>query len=681
MWREQIDLFWDGRRALAVGFFDGETHAAPSLPPEIAVVSGSGPDLAGAALADVIDAGRWRAGGCVLDLPERCAHVSLRAPDGAELRVSLATDTPPAGGGEWRLLLTETPDGADGAPAVFRLAALSASGDFERLARDRISRAGQKLVWAMGQRRQIERRDGAAAHMRLWPAQRMFPAHQSRIVIEAAETLHERCADPPLAPFAILEHWLRENEAPCVTLRLRVPSAFSESGSLLGGAAGFLVMNQRRHLRAWLQAQKRMGEPGADPLTLDDIRQAIDCPFEQPDAVESSAPVVARNLLKLIADPKAAELDGLAVRARPDHLPDQGMIVEIDFFAATLGDEVGIACAAALGGDLGVVPFDPGGAPYIRSFRVESDGLTARAIGDNDPLLGEILRLAADEEALAPATLAQTGAERAGSVQARRERLLGFANSSLAAAGYPGRFNAQALWGLFEPFYLSAFVALVAEAVPKARGLLPEFGGYEAFRADPPLILALARQPELAASAPRASLRAQIGAAKSLPHRFAAACGAAGLVAPAADWRAQARAWRLLTQAPLARRLATVRVALSGTEEAARVSRVTDLLMDETLVERAAAHCDKLEHGQEAAAWLRSYLEKRRKGEWTPFEAAERLALSVEDVNAYWREFEAAAERAATADAARQLTPPKASGLFATVRSLFTRASSKGSRA
>lgn len=649
--------------------------------PDLVVVSAKDPTFTNAAtLVDIIDARRWRCGHCVLDLPQDHAYVSLRSPDGAELRFALTGEKTSLIGGEWRLLLTESPDSPVDPSVVFHLTSLSARGDWERLARDQIARSGAKLVWAICQRRHVERRNGAAVLVHLWPTHRIFPIHQSRIVIETIETPVERASSMLRAPFAIMENWLRENGAPRATFRIRVRNSLEQSEFMLGRTAIVLVMHQRRRLRDWIQKQREAGDPIVDPLTFDDIRRATGHSLECPEAVEASSAIIVHNLLNVIASSETTEFDGLSIRRLSEGAAaDAGAIFDIDFFGAALGDDVGLVSTAADAGDFGVVPSDPGGAPYVRLFRVESDGLRPCKIEDEDVLLDEILRLAADEESGATGTLVRSSADRAASAQGRREKLLVGLNSSLAATGYAGRFHAAKLWDLFEPVLLSSFVALVMDAASEARAALLKLGGYDAYRADPSLVQALLRQHEFTEAIEETTFQEHRGGSKSLVYRFVGACRVPGLVTPDADLPAQIQIWRLLMQAPLMRRLTTARITLNGAEGIVRNAvSATESLLDEATVERAAVYCDDLELEQEAGA-LRGYLLKRRDGEWTPLHDAARLAVVVEEANAYWKQLETD-HAASAADAARSPTPAKPGGFFSTMRNFFGRGASKSSR-
>jgi hypothetical protein len=204
MWRDRLDVFWDGRRTLALGFFDEETAAA-GVRPDLVVASGAQASFADAELVDVIDQERWRCGCRIVVLPQDHAFLSLRAADGVELRLALAAEKASAGVGEWRMLLTELPEGSGGGAPAFRAAALTARGDVERMVEEQVVRSGAKLLWALTQKRRMERRGDRFSVMRLWPAQRVFPLQQSRLVIEAVEIEAAGHAAPLRAPFAMME--------------------------------------------------------------------------------------------------------------------------------------------------------------------------------------------------------------------------------------------------------------------------------------------------------------------------------------------------------------------------------------------------------------------------------------------------------------------------------------------
>ncbi|MEF3368153.1 hypothetical protein V3H18_16580, partial [Methylocystis sp. 9N] len=247
----------------------------------------------------------------------------------------------------------------------------------------------------IGARRALERAD-ARLVIRLAPARRVFPAYQSRLVLEAA-AFEAAAADAREAPFAIMEHWLREGAAPRVILRLRIPDSIEESAALLGRCSVALAMNQRRRLKGWTLDQRVAGEPTVDPLTFDDLRQATGELQEHPDAVETAEPIVVANLLALLIDPDEVDAEGIALRRGLEkNAPGMGETVEIEFYGAALGDDVGLVCPAATAGDIAIAPHDPGGPPFARLFRVEGDGLAPRRATEDEALLDELMRRAAD---------------------------------------------------------------------------------------------------------------------------------------------------------------------------------------------------------------------------------------------------------------------------------------------
>ncbi len=665
MWQERVDAFWDGKRGLALGFFDEETVAAEGLRPEIAVFASATEAMDDAELVDLVEPERWRCGCQLFELPRGRRFVALHAAGGAELRLELCDDKLGLAGGEWRVLLVELPEGPAQVAPAFNASSFSARGDIARYAQERIVRSGPKLVWALGQKRNVERPAAAIVVQRLEPAQRLFPAQQSHLAIEARELGPAREEAPPRAPFAIMEHWLREGGAPCATLRLRFAS-FAQGDAFLKRASVFLVMQQRRAFRDWTREQRRTGEPIADPLTCDDIRVATGRPGERFDAVEKSGAIVVHNLAKLVGG-KSASLDGVSAR-RSTEEAGPGAAVDVAFHAAALGDELGLVSACPDGGDFEVLPADPGGVRHARVFRVGADGLTARAMEEKEPLLEEILRLAAEAERSAEFGLPE--ARRAAPLQERRERLVALLNRPLAAAGYGERFDPTRKWDALDPLRFWCFCALVADCPASGRGDLAARGGFEAYRADPALTAALAGQLDLRHA--DASRRAG-EEARSFVHRYTAVSGLAGVVAPRADAATQLAAYRLLRQTPLARELAAARLSLDEPSfDAAALGETAATLANEAMVERAVIYCDDWGFPEKGEA-LRAYLERRRDGEWTSAAEGTHLAVIVAEADAYWREIGAARARQQEEAA----PPPKPSGLLAAVRGFFARGASK----
>lgn len=669
MWREQFDYFWDGRRRLAIGWFDGADRAtASSVRPELTVFSARDERFASApALVDVIDAARWRSRIIVIDLPNDCRFVRLTAGDGAELTLALAAERDLPQGADWRLLLTMLPDAGGADPVAFRLAAFPARGDVERLSREQTAAAGARLVWAIGQRRAVERADNAVV-IRLAPARRIFPAYQSRLVLEAAPLETAAAGDAREAPFAIMEHWLRESGAPRVILRLRIPDSIEESATLLGRCSVALAMNQRRRLKGWTLDQRAAGEPAVDPITVEDLRQATGEPQEFPDAAETAEPIVVGNLLSLLIDPEEAEADGIALRrGREKSAPGMGETVEIEFYAAALGDDVGLVCPAAGPGDLGVAPVDPGGPAYARLFRVEGDGLAPLRPTEDEGLVDELMRRAADAARAATGSAARAVAERAAGLRSRCDKLVASLNGALARAEVAARFEPPGLWDTLEPLAQASFAALAVDATGPARARLRQFGGYGAFCADPALAAAIAHGGEFAQSVrPCAEAAGARGVPSSLLARYLDACGAHGMAPAGIDAAQEARLMRALLKDPDAAALREARIFLAIDDgvrrEAANAAR---LIADAAAVERARAHFAEA-GATDAADMLDAYLELRRAGGWAPAHEAPTLAALVTRAGV-----ELDAERLQAESAAQ--APPAASrkGLFAAMRGFF----------
>ncbi|MGA8169859.1 MAG: hypothetical protein WB816_03340, partial [Methylocystis sp.] len=618
MWREQLDVFWDGERRLLLDFRDADEAGAPKCPrPDLTIISAPTQSFSGpTAFVDHLDAARWRAGPCVVDAPPGHLHLALLASDGAELRVELEKGKHDIRA--WRLALTLLPEsGAVGQSVVRRVLTFSQNGDFERFAREQIALAGARLAWACAQGRALATADGQPWVLRVWPARRLFPVARARLSIEPLPLSFEEYEDRREAPFAIMDQWLRECGAPRPILRLRLPDSLDESAHLLSRVCVVLVMQQRRRLRDWAREQKDAGEPVVDPLGFEDIRQAVGEPHEQPDAVWSNDSIVVANLLRLLTAPDETPFDGFALRRQTPgnaaSAPGAGAMLDLDFFGAALGDDIGLVSGVAEAGDFSAEPRDPGGAATIRLFRVEGDGIAARRLGEDDPLLGEILRRAVDQDAAPTGQMVRAVAERAAGLQARRERLAQTLNAALARADYPGRLDGSGLWETLEPALLSSFAAMIREANAAGRALTARLGGYRAFRFDPSLVAALARRPEWGEGV-NGPLKAAIEA--PLVYRFAQACGAEGMIAPELSVAKQARIFDFLIETADPSCLRATRLELDGGDGPDPMA-IANTLREGADVERAAAFLES-EGDTEAAEALRGYLAHRAVGGWTP---------------------------------------------------------------
>ena len=659
MWQEHLDCFWDGGRRLALGFFDSDDGARENAPHPLLTIVSARDDafLLGPALVDLIDASRWRSRIVFIDLPQDHRFVRLTAQDGAELFLELSRASDQSSANDWRLLMLLAPEPGGDEAIGLRVAALSARGDLDQLAREQIAATGGRLVWAIGQRRAVTIAGDGAARVVLPPATQVYPVEQNRLTLEARPYETETSADAREAPFAIMQLWLAENGAPHAVLRLRLAESLEESASLLGRASVAMALRQRQRLNNWMQIQKQAGEPVIDPLTFEDIRQATGDPTEHPDAVETGEAVVVINLLNLILDPESAGSAGVAVRRASVSRAGStgGETIEIDFYGAALGDDVGLVSPSANPGDLGVVPADPGGSPFVRLLRVEGDGLVPRRINDDDPLLDEMLRRATGAARAPSGAAARVVAERASAHRSRRERLVAALNSLLTRAHVPERFDSAGTWELLDPFLQTSFAAAAA------KGPIP--GGYTAYVADPPLAIALSRAGALSAGGVAAPTR-DSRAAASLLHRILAALGLSGM-APidmndTMDATSQAELLQQLMNSSAdaaALRDAHVRLpAESGLwEETVKAAR---RLGDTSVIDVAQTHFTT--HGDpEAATALTDYLAWRQAGNWLPAEDAIVLAALITRAEADSAEARARAEAAALAP-----PPEKPKGFF-----------------
>ena len=655
MWQEQIDYFWDGGRRVALGFFDGDEGACENARyPQLTIVSARDDSfLPGPAFIGVIDTRGWRSRLVFFDLPADHRFLRLTAPDGARLVLELSRASEPSTANDWRLLMLLGPEPGGGDAIGLRVAALSARGDLDQLAREQIAAAGARLVWAIGQRRAVTLLDDGSVMARLTPATQVYPVEQNRLTLEAWPYDAESAADTRDAPFAIMQLWLAENGAPRPVLRLRLAETLEESATLLGRASVAMALRQRQRLAGWMQAQRQAGEPIIDPLTFEDIRQATGVPAEHPDAVETGDAVVVINLLNLILDPDAADSAGVAVRRAGVNRAGTtgGETIEIDFYGATLGDDVGLVSPSAATGDLGVIPTDPGGSPFVRLMRVEGDGLVPRRINEDDPLLDEMLRRATSAARATSGAAARAVAERASVQRGRRERFVAALNATLARANTPDRLESAGKWELFDPLLQTSFAARAA--------LGPMPGGYAGYAADPALAGALSRAGALSAGGASTPTR-DSRSAPSLLNRLFAALDLTGMAPDDMDAATQALVLqKLTTSSPDAAALRDAHVSLPADlarwDETVKAAR---RLEDASVIDVAQTHFAN-SGDPEAATALADYLAWRQAGKWLPAEDATILAALI--VRA---ERESAEARAREEAAALAPPPEKPKGFF-----------------
>jgi hypothetical protein len=654
MWQEQLDYFWDGGRRLALGFFDSDDGARENAPhPQLTIISAQDDAFRHApTFIDLIDSARWRSRIIFIDLPADHHFLRLTAPDGAQLTVELCRGPDRPAANDWRLLTLLAPPPGGGEAIGLRVTTLSARGDLDRLAREQIAAAGTRLVWAIGQRRAVAQTDDGFMLARLTPATQEYPAEQNRLMLEAKFYDAETAGDSRDAPFAIMQHWLAENGAPRAILRLRLAESLEESATLLGRVSVAMALRQRQRLNGWTQAQKQAGEPVIDPLTFEDIRQATGAPAEHPDAVEAGEAIVVVNLLNLILDPDATDAAGVAVRRAGANRAGatSGETIEIDYYGAALGDDIGLVCPSASQGDLGVTPADPGGSPFVRLLRVESDALAPRRLSDDDPLLDDMLRRATSAAKTTSGAAARAVAERAAAMRSRRDKFIAALNAMLARANVPERFDAAGKWDLFEPMMQTSFAARA--------GMGAIVGDYAGYVADPALASALARAGALNKTDASPVTR-DSRTTPSLLTRTLAALGLGGMASGEMDIGTQAAFFqKLLANSADTAALRDARIAppaidasWSDTIKAAR------RLCDAKALREAQTHF-VANDDTEAATALADYLAWRQADNWLPSKDAIVLAALVD------RAETESAEARARAEAAAQTPPEKPKGFF-----------------
>jgi len=312
------------------------------------------------------------------------------------------------------------------------------------------------------------------------------PSAQARITILPQPLDLRASVDMRQAPFSIMQHWLNENGAPRAILQIRLPQTLEDTSHLLRRVYAFIAMRQRQRSNIWNQLQKLNGAPQIDPLNLTDLRTATGRMDECPDAVASDASVSIVNLLRLILDPEKYAGHGIAVRRLGVSKGNRknGEIIEVDFFAAALGDDVGLVCPTAMLGDLLVAPVDPGGLEKLRLLRFGSDGLYPLRAKEDDPLVGEIINQATpivsnNAPSLTPPQMSRTVHCFTEQISSRN-----FNSGSIRSVRRPGKD--------YGPLIQLSYARLIRQIAPTSRQRLYALGGYLAYAADPGLVTAVA---------------------------------------------------------------------------------------------------------------------------------------------------------------------------------------------
>jgi hypothetical protein len=636
MWREKLEAFWDGSATLALGFF-GANDLAGFMSPrsELFIVSYADVNFkTGGTLLDVIDLGKSTSGIWIVTLPPRHSYVLIQAREDEQLLLSLMPESQMADG-DWRMLMTELPSGRDG--EFFRVATRAAAADGDRFGRDQVDRSGDRLIWALRQRRKVETLERVTVAMRISPSQRIWPPNESSVTIEAIEPVPVRPNNPPPAPFAVLDLWQRE-QPPKVKLRIRVENPDSDADNGLERMSVVHVMNQRRFLREWIKTQKAVGDPIIDPLTFEDVQVAVGDPREMPNAVYDPGWTALFNLSKILSMTQPEELDGVFVRPLPRTATLGGVIgTEIEFFAATLGDDVGIVSNWARDGDIVVYPEDPGGSYKARLLRIGIDGAAALPIDDGDPMLKELLARVADDEGI---SVARSEPRPTDSATDRQTAFLAQIKKRVRDNALFATIDTQSRWDDLAPLKISSFGALTSAGGQAGENALRRLGGYAAFRADPAVASMLACHPDLIADVPNNVLSARQETSSPLPRRLAVIRGSSDLVAQNLELPLQIQAWRILADPAVAQRLTTARISLGGSVEAmASAGAISSKLSDERVVEEAADFHEDQDALDDAEA-LRGYLRQRHNiDRWIPLTEVVALARLVDDAIAHEAEF------------------------------------------
>ncbi|NBS34786.1 MAG: hypothetical protein EBS82_02930 [Methylocystaceae bacterium] len=615
MWREQLDYFWDGRDRLTIG---RQNLPPGSVLPHLTIVSASDESLRdNATLVDVIDVSRWSADILVVVLSEGHRFLRLTSGDGKTVTIRLVAESDFPAQPEIQLLMAREEKHEGDRHILLELKSVENRGDGVNAIRQQIAQQSSTLLWAISQSYVCERFEANDWLLWLGPATRVYPSPQTRITILPQPLDLRASADMRQAPFSIMQHWLNENGAPRAIIQIRLPQTLEDNSQLLRRVYAFIAMRQRQRLDIWNQLQKLNGAPQIDPLNLTDLRTATGRLDECPDAVGSDTSVSLVNLLRLIVDPEKYAGHGVAVRrlAASKGNRKNGEIIEVDFFAAALGDDVGLVYPTAMLGDLLVTPIDPGGPEKLRLLRFSSDGLHPLRAKEDDPLVGEIINQAT--------RLSQTASLHS-QLRKCRERFTALLNKSLAEISILPLFDELGSWEGLDPLIQLSYARLLRRIAPMKRQRLYALGGYLAYAADPGLVTAVATSGTFSETESPKPL-SELSESGSLLQRYLAACDARGMSADTMTLRQQARALLALKQDEGLLALRQARISLPDEIEGlSSLSRVAHKLNDRVLLRRALNFFEQRDDKKSVAEIL-DYLSGYEQGLWLPPDRAEAL--------------------------------------------------------
>jgi hypothetical protein len=625
MWHDNLQAFWDGASLLAIGF-DGaaedDSRAGSSDVGVFASADETGPQM----LIGIIEMVAARAPWYLVGLPAGHRYARLRRagdPEGVN-EVGLVLSADPIRGGEWRI--------------AFAHAQLNAKSLFHFTSRPPNATENEVIGWAEGRiegsmlwgvaQRCLVQRQAYSARIQIGPTRLFWPI-KNRIEIDSNVS---RPADIDVgnprqqerAP-AIYSK-LKIDQPPAIRLRLFLRSAARSGDVFLRRLVLIHVMYQRRHLEDMNALRSENNEAIVEPLTIDRVYQHLPKTYQDAHAaVAIPDSIAAINLATALDNLEQADHAGFELVA----LPDTDGFIEVNFYGAVLGDDVGIASNAATEGDIVVRGRDPGGYPGARLFRVTEGGLQAYAADESEENTADVMRAASLQE------------DWSGNAVPPMQELSGHWELFCRRLQLPqtGERVERVLGETLGLFILAAWSTAFAEGPDEDQSTDTDsaFRSFDGFREAPAIISALARRraqivdPDILVSTER----------DRFVRSFAAHIGSSDLVARDLDPLAEFEAWQVLARPGVARQLLNIRVSLSGTaqEIRSRWSLVVKQLHDETRVEEIAQsykeRANEKRPSPEPA--LTAYLTRRRGGgEWTSLREAEVLARYCKEISDEW---------------------------------------------
>jgi hypothetical protein len=471
-------------------------------------------------------------------------------------------------------------------------------------------------VLATACRRRRIRRNGPARG--IGPAELVWPA-PCRVEIEPVLFERSKRGESRNRNLTMIQEAARTEELPLARLKIRFNGRRSAASDFARTFVLVHVMQQRRRVRLLDERRRRASDAPfvIEALSLEELRELFGDSVAF-DAVKDNSTIVGCNLGDAMdrrtaeADEPLANADSPAAQAFiMSTTPDGALLVEFAF--ASLGDDIGIASSSAEEGYLVVRNGDLGGDPRLRLFRVGTDRLEALELDQEVDLVDEVLDVVMDKEDL-PDEIDHRRID-AGPWAAFVKRLGLPPQVATPRPGWETPLDAH---------LLSAWADIVRDHRLASEVAAADFASY---RRSPQLVAVLARYRGLGLPGARPPV-----ADGDFFQQIAQAFGAPKLVA-SRNPPSPRELWPLFADHPtIVADLIRAQIVLEeGTSAIELLEEVARRLRDELQVEMALDACEDRGRNEDAARF-QSYLDDRRRGEWSPVTAVTSLMEVMRDV-------------------------------------------------